>query len=137
MPVDDAAELASILEGDRIAVVGASRSPEKDAHRIPRYLVEQGYDVVPVNPFAETIFDRPAVDDLAEVEGPVDIVDVFRPSEEVAGIVETAIERGDVGTIWLQLGIHDDAAVARAEAADIRVVQDRCIMVTHRELTEG
>lgn len=135
MPVEDDATLRAILAGERVAVVGASRSPRKDAHRIPRYLVDQGYDVVPVNPNAERIFDRPAVDTLGDVSGPIDIVDVFRPSDEVAGIVDAAIDRGDVGTIWLQLGIHDDDAVRRAEAAGITVVQDRCIMIAHRELS--
>jgi predicted CoA-binding protein len=134
MPVTDDAELREILELDRVAVVGCSTSPGKAAHDIPKYLVEQGYDVVPVNPFADEIFGREAYDSLAEVPGEIDIVDVFRPSEEVSGIVDMALERADDAVIWLQLGIHDDEAVERAEAAGRRVVQDRCMKPTHQQL---
>jgi len=134
MPVTSEAELREILELDRVAVVGCSTTPGKDAHEIPNYLVEQGYDVVPVNPFADEIFGRECYDSLADVPGAVDIVDVFRPSEEVGDIVEAALAREDDAVIWLQLGIHDDEAVARAEAAGRRVVQDRCMKPTHRAL---
>jgi len=134
MPVTDEAELREILELDRIAVVGCSTTPGKDAHEIPKYLLEQGYDVVPINPFADEIFGLTAYDSLADVPGNVDIVDVFRPSEEVADIVEAALARDDDAVVWLQLGIHDDDAVARAEAAGRRVVQDRCMKPTHQRL---
>ena len=134
MPVTDEAKLREILELDRIAVVGCSTTPGKDAHEIPKYLLEQGYDVVPVNPFADEIFGLTAYDSLADVPGNVDIVDVFRPSEEVADIVEAALARDDDAVVWLQLGIHDDDAVARAEAAGRRVVQDRCMKPTHQRL---
>lgn len=134
MPVTDEDELRSILAASRITVIGASTTPGKAAHDVPAYLVDQGYDVVPVNPHAESVLGTRAYDSLDAVDGPIEILDVFRPSDEVAGIVDAAIERGDVDVIWLQLGIHDDAAVDRAEAAGIRVVQDRCIKVTHRSL---
>jgi len=134
MPVSDDDELRDILGHDRIAVVGCSATPGKDAHEIPKYLLDQGYDVVPINPFADEIFGREAYDSLEEVPGEVDIVDVFRPSEEVSGIVDEALARDDVKVIWLQLGIHDDEAVDRAEAAGRQVVQDRCMKPTHRQL---
>jgi len=72
--------------------------------------------------------------ELSDVEEEVDIVDVFRPSPEVAGIVDEALVRDDVEVIWLQLGIHDDDAVARAEAAGLRVVDDRCMKPEHQRL---
>jgi len=134
MPVTDEAELREILGLDRVAVVGCSTTPGKDAHEIPKYLIEQGYDVVPVNPFADEIFGRACYDSLADVPGEVDIVDIFRPSEEVADIVDAALAREDDAVIWLQLGMHDDDAVARAEATGRRVVQDRCMKPTHRAL---
>ncbi|MFC7076073.1 CoA-binding protein [Haloarcula halophila] len=134
MPVTDEAGLREILELDRVAVVGCSTTPGKDAHEIPKYLIEQGYDVVPVNPFADEIFGREAYDSLADVPGEIDIVDVFRPSEEVSGIVDEVLDRDDVEVVWLQLGIHDDEAVERAEAAGLRVVQDRCMKPTHQQL---
>jgi hypothetical protein len=121
---------------ERIAVVGCSTTPGKDAHEIPKYLLEHGYEVIPVNPYADEIFGREAYDSLSKVEEEVDIVDVFRPSEEVAGIVEQAIERGDVTVVWTQLDVADDEAAARAEDAGLRVVQDRCIKVEHERLVK-
>lgn len=134
MPVDSDERIAAILEMQRVAVVGCSRTPGKAAHEIPRYLVEQGYEVIPVNPHAEEIFGLRSYELLEDVPGPVDIVDVFRPSDEVADVVDQAIGRGDVRVVWLQLGIHDDEAVERAEAAGIQVVQDRCMKPEHRRL---
>jgi len=134
MPVTDDAELKEILALDRVAVVGCSTTPGKDAHEIPKYLLDHGYDVVPVNPFADEVFGRECYDSLADVPGEVDIVDVFRPSDEVADIVDAALARDEDAVIWLQLGIHDDEAVARAEAAGRRVVQDRCMKPTHQSL---
>ena len=134
MPVGTDAELREILSGETIAVVGCSGTPGKDAHEIPRYLVDHGYDVVPVNPNREDVFGRPAYDSLDEVEETIDVVDVFRPSDEVAGIVDLALEREDAAVVWLQLGIHDADAVERAEASGKRVVEDRCIKVEHARL---
>jgi len=123
--------IETALDAGVIAVVGCSSTPGKDAHEIPNYLLEHGYEVVPVNPYADEIFGRRAYDSLADVEESVEVVDVFRPSEEVAGIVDAAIERDDVDVIWTQLGIADDEAAARAREADKLVVQDRCIKVEH------
>ena len=134
MPVTDETELREILAHDRVAVVGCSSTPGKAAHDMPRYLHRQGYDVVPVNPYAEEILGRQAYDSLADVPGEVGIVDVFRPSEEVSGIVDEALDRDETAVIWLQLGIHDDEAVARAEAAGRQVVEGLCMEPTHRRL---
>jgi hypothetical protein len=134
MPVETDAELRRILDSETIAVVGCSSTPGEDAHEVPKYLQRQGYDVVPVNPDAAEVLGRPAYDSLSDVDADVDVVDVFRPSAEVAGIVDEALARDDVEAIWLQLGIHDDEAVARAEAAGLRVVQDRCMLPEHRRL---
>ncbi|CQH51084.1 YneT family protein [Halobacterium hubeiense] len=134
MPVESDAELAEILEYDHVAVVGCSSTPGKDAHDVPQYLLDHGYDVIPVNPYADEIFGRAAYDSLADVDEQVDVVDVFRPSEEVAGIVDEAIARDDVQVVWTQLGIKDDDAARRAEDAGLRVVQDKCIKVEHGRL---
>jgi predicted CoA-binding protein len=134
MPVTEDEELRAILEHDRIAVVGCSSTPGKAAHRIPRYLDRQGYQIVPVNPYAEEILGEETYDSLADVPGKIDIVDVFRPSEEVSEIVDGTLEREDVDVIWLQLGIHDDEAVERAEQAGKTVVQDRCMKPEHQRL---
>ena len=134
MPVETDEALREILELDTVAVVGCSTTPEKDAHEVPKYLLEQGYNVVPVNPFADEIFGREAFDSLSAVPDEVDIVDVFRPSEEVSGIVDEAIDREDVAVVWTQLGIRDDEAARRAEEAGKRVVQDRCLKIEHERL---
>ena len=127
-------QLRKLLSLDRIVVIGCSTTPGKAAHDVPKYLLDHGYDVVPVNPFADEIFGRTAYDSLADVPGPIDVVNVFRPSDEVAGIVDAAIRRGDVDALWTQLGIVDDGAADRAREAGMAVVQDRCMKVEHQAL---
>jgi len=134
MPAANDAELREILGFETIAVVGCSSTPGKDAHDVPAYLRQQGYEVVPINPYAEEIFGRTASDSLADVEEAVDVVNVFRPSEEVSGIVDDAVDRDDVRVIWMQLGISDPAAARRAEAAGKTVIQDRCMKIEHGRL---
>jgi predicted CoA-binding protein len=134
MPVQSDAEVREVLGLDRVAVVGCSSTAGKDAHEIPKYLLEHGYDVLPVNPYADEIFGREAADSLADVEGPVDVVDVFRPSEELPEIVDAVLDRDDVTALWTQLGIRDREATDRAEDAGVVVVEDRCMKVEHGRL---
>lgn len=134
MPVESDDELRSILEYDTIAVVGCSTTPEKPAHYVPAYLDRNGYHVIPVNPFAEEILGHDAYDSLAEVDEHVDVVEVFRPSEEVPEIVEEALGRDDVRVVWLQEGIEHDKAGRDVEAAGRQFVQNRCMKVEHQRL---
>ncbi len=134
MPIENDDELREIFTHDTIAVVGCSTTAGKAAHDIPKYLLKHGYNVIPVNPFADEIFGREAYDSLADVGEDIDIVDVFRPSEEAPEIVDAVLEREDAGIVWLQLGIRHDEAASRAESAGKRVVQDRCIKVEHQRL---
>ena len=134
MPVETDDELREILELETIAVVGCSATPGKDAHEIPKFLRERGYEIVPVNPYADEIFGTEPYDSLAAVEEAIDIVDVFRPSEEVAGIADEAIERDDADVVWTQLGIADPEAGERVEAAGKRYVEDRCLKVEYQRL---
>lgn len=134
MPVESDATVREILGKKTVAVVGCSSTPGKDAHEIPKYLQRQGYEIIPVNPNADEVLGGPAYDSLSDVEEEIEIVDVFRPSAEVAGIVDEILARDDVDVLWLQLGIHDDEAVARAETAGVQVVQDRCMKPEHRRL---
>lgn len=136
MPVESDEELADILSLERVAVVGCSTSPGKAAHDVPKYLQEHGYDVVPVNPFADEILGVEAYDSVPEVPGEVDVVDVFRPSDEVPEIIDAVLERDDRPVIWLQLGIEHDEAAARAEEAGLRVVQDHCMKQEHERLVD-
>lgn len=135
MPVDSDEQLREILDYDTIAVVGCSTTPGKAAHDVPAYLQNQGYTVVPVNPFADGILGETAYDSLDDVPREIDVVDVFRPSEEVDGIVDETLERDDVKVVWMQLGIEDDDAARRAEDAGLQVVQDKCLKVEHGRLT--
>ena len=138
MPITDDAELDRLLDAETIAVVGCSTTPGKAAHDVPAYLQRQGYRIVPVNPFADEILGEPAYDAVGDVEAEIDLVDVFRPSEEVPEIVDAVrerhAERGDADAVWLQLGITHDEAAAAAEEDGIDVVQDRCLKVEHGRL---
>lgn len=127
-------KMRAILDADTIAVVGCSTTPGKAAHDIPQYLVDSGYEVIPVNPFADEVLGRRAYDSLTDVPDEIDIVDVFRPSEEVPGIVDDLLERDEVSALWLQLDIAHEDAAQRAQEAGLDVVQDRCIKVEHQRL---
>jgi len=124
--------LRDILTSVRtIAVVGASPRPTRPSHGVMRYLQRHGYRAVPVNPFAagamilgERCYARLA-DIPVDVVGPVDMVDIFRRSQAAGGVVDEAIAIG-IGAVWMQLGVRDDAAAARAETAGLKVVMDRC-----------
>lgn len=135
MPTSDDETLRTILDYDTIAVVGCSSTAGKDAHEIPKYLQAHGYTVIPVNPYADEILDRETYDSLSNINREIDVVDVFRPSEEVAGIVDEVYDRNDVCAVWLQLGIRDDEAGQRIEDSGRQFVQDRCIKVEHQRLS--
>ncbi|PSQ41881.1 CoA-binding protein [Halobacteriales archaeon SW_5_68_122] len=134
MPIESDDELRSILELDTIAVVGCSTTPGKAAHDIPQFMHERGYDVLPVNPYADEVLGRAAYDSLSDVEESVDIVDVFRPSDEVAGVVDEALDREDIAAVWTQQGIRDPEAGARVEDAGKEYVEDRCLKVEYQRL---
>ena len=134
MPIESDEELREVLASEVVAVVGCSTTPGKDAHEIPKYLQENGYTVLPVNPGAEEVFGQPAYDSLADVENEIGIVDVFRPSEELSRIVDATLDREEKPILWTQLGIRDDDALARAEDGGLGVVADRCMKVEHRRL---
>jgi predicted CoA-binding protein len=138
MPVTSDEGLSRLLERNPVAVIGCSSTPGKAAHEIPSYLQRHGYRIVPVNPTADVILGETAYDTLAEVSDDVSLVNVFRPSREVSGVVDQVLERhearGDADAVWLQLGIRDDEAAARAEAGGLEIVQDRCMKVEHRRL---
>jgi uncharacterized protein len=120
--------LRDILTGVKtIAVVGASPRPQRASHGVMRYLQGQGYRTIPVNPFAAggTIHGERCYARLAEIPEPVDMVDVFRRTDAAGETVDAAIAIG-AKVVWMQLGVRDDKAAARAEAQGIQVVMDRC-----------
>jgi uncharacterized protein len=128
--------LGIYAETKSIAVVGASADPSKPAHRIPRYLQQQGYRILPVNPRGGQLFGEPVARSLVEVEGPVDVVEVFRPATEAPEIARAAVKVG-AKVLWLQLGIVSEEARHVAEAAGLTVVMDRCMGETHGEFGLG
>jgi predicted CoA-binding protein len=120
--------LRGILTGIKtIAVVGASPRPHRPSHRVMRYLQQRGYRAIPVNPFAagKAINGERVYASLAEVPEKIDMVDVFRRADAAGGVVDEAIAVG-AKIVWMQLGVRDDAAAARAEASGVRVVMNRC-----------
>ena len=128
--------LGIFAQTKRIAVVGASADPSKPAHQIPRYLQQQGYRILPVNPRGGQLLNEPVARSLFEVEGPVDVVEVFRPATEAPEIARAAVKIG-AKVLWLQLGIASEEARQVAEAAGLTVVMDRCMGETHGKLGLG
>lgn len=117
-----------------IAVVGLSPDPTRDSYRVARYLKEQGYEIIPVNPTVSEVLSARSYPDIRSIPGPVDMVDVFRRSEALPGIVEDAVAKGGVKTLWTQYGVVHDGAARRAREVGLVVVEDRCAKVEHRRL---
>ncbi|WP_376097555.1 CoA-binding protein [Roseomonas sp. CCTCC AB2023176] len=118
-----------LLKARRIAVVGASDKPNRPSHGVFRFLLDRGYSAIPVNPALDgrTVHGMASVPSLEEA-GPLDLVDVFRRSEDVGPVVDEAI-RLKAKAIWLQLGIWNHEAAGRARAAGIPIVMDRCPVI--------
>jgi predicted CoA-binding protein len=126
--------IREILESARtIAVVGLSDRPERDSYRVAEYLQEQGYAIIPVNPNLHEWKGIKAYTSLSDVPDKVDIVDIFRRSEHVPGIVQEAIRIG-AKAVWMQLGVVHEGAAEKARAAGLGVVMDRCIKIEHSAL---
>lgn len=137
MAITDHDELRQIYaDAKTIAVVGASADETKAAHTIPRYLKRQGYKIIPVNPRGGEILDEEVKTSLAEIDEPIDVVDVFRPSDETPDIARQAVEAG-AKVLWLQQGIEHPDAERTAEEAGLKVVMNRCMGETHHQLRLG
>jgi predicted CoA-binding protein len=131
-----------LLKSKTIAVVGLSKELGKDSHRVSAYLQQRGYRIIPVNPFATEVLGEKSYNSLLdipiEIQKTIDIVDVFRRSEDVPPIVEQAIQIkakfSRPFVVWMQLGIINDQAAEAAKRAGLIVVMDKCLMVEHRKL---
>ena len=127
-------KIRKILEESKsVAVVGLSPKPQRPSHRVARYLMETGYTIIPVNPGHESILGLPCYPNLRAIPTSVDLVDIFRRPETVLPVVEDAIAIG-ARFIWMQEGIVNEEAAAKAEAAGLTVIMDRCTMVDHMNL---
>jgi predicted CoA-binding protein len=124
------------LSSKRIAVVGLSANPSRPSHSVSRAMQVSGYTIIPVNPRAAEILGEPCYARLADIPGPVDIVNVFREPGAIASIVDDTISI-KAPFLWLQLGVVDEAAAQTARAAGIGVIMDRCIAVELRRWKNG
>lgn len=127
-------EIRKIYNFRNIAVVGMSRDPAKAAHSVPKYMMERGYNIIPVNPIASEILGRRTYSYVSDIKSQIDIIDVFRPSKDVYQVVEDSIKKPGISVIWLQEGIHDVEAEKIALDNKIDVVFNRCIMAEHMRL---
>lgn len=127
-------DIRKIYSLKNIAIVGMSKNPEKAAHYVPKYLIDNGYNVIPVNPTATEILQRKCYPSLLDIPGTVEVVDVFRPSDQVLPVIEEAIKIKPK-VIWLQEGIHNAQAEEVARNAGIPVVVfNRCMLAEHKRL---
>lgn len=127
-------EIRKMYNFKNIAVVGMSRDPVKAAHFVPKYMIERGYNIIPVNLSANEILGKRTYAKVSDIKPQVDIIDVFRPSEDVYSVVEDSVKKPSVKVIWLQEGIHNAEAEKVALDNKINVVFNRCIMAEHMRL---
>ena len=126
-----------ILKDNKIiAVVGLSSNPERPSYRVASYLKGKGYTIIPVNPNEEMVLGEVCYPDLSSIPGHVDVVDIFRRSEDVPPIVAEAVKIG-ADVVWMQEGVISEEAAAGARAAGLRVVMDKCIKKEHEKLSGG
>jgi uncharacterized protein len=117
-----------------IAVVGMSKNEGKAAHYVPKYLIDHGYNVIPVNPTAAEILGRKSYPTVSSIPDKIDIVDIFRRSEDVPSVVQDAINKDGIRVIWMQEGIYSKEAEEVAKEKSISTIYNRCMMAEHRRL---
>ena len=128
-------QLRKIYLLKNIAVVGMSKNEQKAGNYVPRYLIEHGYNVIPVNPTISEVLGRKSYPTITDIPEKVDIVDVFRKSEDVPPVVDDAINRkNQIKVLWMQEGIYNEEAEKNAKENGIDVVYNRCMMAEHRRL---
>jgi predicted CoA-binding protein len=127
-------EIKKFYTMKNIAVVGMSKNEEKAAHYVPRYLIDHGYNVIPVNPTVTEILGRKSYPAVSSIPDRIDIVDIFRRSEDVPSVVEDTLKKEDIKVIWMQEGIYSKQAEKMAKEKDISAVYNRCMMAEHRRL---
>ena len=126
-------EIKDIFALKKIAVVGMSRYPIKAAHFVPKYLSEQGFDITPINPTANEILGKKCYPDISSIQHAIDVIDIFRPSDQVLSVIQDAIKKKPK-VIWLQEGIHNEEAENLAREHGIDIVFNRCMLAEHQRL---
>jgi len=127
-------EIKKFYDLKNIAVVGMSKNEGKAAHYVPKYLIRHGYNVIPVNPTSGEIQGRKSYPTVSNVQDKIDIVDIFRPSEDVQAVVEDALKKEGIKVIWMQEGIYSKEAERMAREKGIEVVFNRCMLAEHERL---
>jgi uncharacterized protein len=127
-------EIRHILETAKtVAVVGLSDKPDRDSYKVAKYLQEHGFRIIPVNPTVDQVLGEKSYASVTDIPEQVDVVDIFRKPEAVMPVVQEAIDAG-AATVWMQLGVINQDAAEKAEAAGLQVVMDRCMKVEHGRL---
>ena len=126
-------QIRDILSFKKVAVIGMSKHSSKAAHYVPKYLSDNGFDVTPVNPTANEILGKKCYDSVSEINEEIEIIDIFRPSDQVLLVIQEAIKKKPK-VIWLQEGIHNSEAEELARKEGIKVVYNRCMLAEHRRL---
>ena len=127
-------EIRKFYTHKNIAVVGMSKNEGKAAHYVPKYLIDHGYNVIPVNPTATEIFGRKSYPTVSSIPDRVEVVDIFRRSEDVPSVVEDTLKKEGIQVIWMQEGIYSKEAENMAKEKDVSAVYNRCMMAEHRRL---
>ena len=126
-------QIRDILSLKKVVVIGMSKNSQKAAHFVPKYLFDNGYDITPVNPTSEEILGKKCYNSISEINAEIEIVDIFRPSDQVLPFVQEAIKKKPK-VIWLQEGIHNSEAEELARKEGIKVIFNRCMLAEHRRL---
>jgi uncharacterized protein len=128
-------EIKELYQLKNIAVVGLSKNEEKPSHQVPKYLIEHGYNVIPVNPTVTEVLGRKCYPNVAAINESIDVVDVFRKSEDIPAVIEDVLKKKDgIKVFWMQLGIYNEDAERKAKENGIDVVYNRCMMEEHKRL---
>jgi predicted CoA-binding protein len=126
-------QIRDILSLKKVVVIGMSKNSSKAAHFVPKYLSDNGYDITPVNPTTDKILGKKCYNSVSEIDEEIEIVDIFRPSDQVLPFVQEAIKKKPK-VIWLQEGIHNSEAEELAKKEGIKVIFNRCMLAEHQRL---
>ena len=128
-------QIEEIYQFKNIAVVGVSKNEEKPSNQVPKYLIEHGYNVIPVNPTVTEVLGRKCYPSVAAINEKIDVVDVFRKSEDIPAVIDDVLKKKDgIKVFWMQLGIYNEDAERKAKENGIDVVYSRCMMEEHERL---
>jgi uncharacterized protein len=135
-PSEEGAPAEILKRASTVAVVGISEKEDRDSHKVAKYLKDRGYKIIPVNPKLKEVLGEPCYPDLKSIPTHIDIVDIFRSTDAIPGIVDEAITVG-ADSVWMQLGLIHNEAADKARKAGLQVVMNRCTKIEHARLSGG